>query len=141
MNKRVGLLVTGLPLILGGCERVVHWPIVCSPGESIGFKPEAGDWRQWNWRPRDPIVLGRTGDAPKFAYRVEKGDVGWSDATCAGEPDGLHVVCESGERRMRLNIVTLRFIVGSESGYRAETNNATFDRADIALGECRSHDE
>jgi hypothetical protein len=142
MRSRAGLwLLTALAFMIGGCERVVHWPIVCAPGDSIGFRPESGDWRQWNWQPRDAFALGRVGETPNLSYRIEKGDVGWSDAVCVAEPDGLHVVCDSSERRMRLNIVTLRFIVGSETGYRAETNNSTFDRADIALGVCHSHDE
>ena len=136
------LALLGLALAVCACQqREAQWPLTCAPGEAIGFRPDSGDhstWRQWNWQAGDAFVLTRAGAAPNFAYRIEAPGVGWLDAACAAEADGKHIVCDSGERRMRLNAETLRFAVASETGYRDESNNPTFDRADIALGVCRS---
>ena len=135
------LVLLGFAFALSACQpREVQWPLACAPGESIGFRPDSGDhstWRQWNWAAGQTFVLARAGAAPNFAYRIEASGVGWLDATCAAEADGKHVVCDSAERRMRLSLETLRFAVASEAGYRNESNNPTFDRADIALGVCR----
>ena len=131
----------GFAFALSACQpREAQWPLTCTPGESIGFRPDSGDhstWRQWNWAAGQTFVLARSGAAPNFAYRIQTTDVGWADAACAAEADGKHVVCDSGERRMRLSVETLRFAVASETGYRDESNNPTFDRADIALGVCK----
>jgi hypothetical protein len=135
------LAFLGFAFALSACQQQeARWPLTCAPGESIGFRPDSGDhstWRQWNWAAGRTFVLARAGEAPNFAYRIETTDVGWSDAACAAEADGKHVVCDSGERRMRLSVDTLHFAVASEAGYRDESNNPTFDRADIALGVCR----
>jgi hypothetical protein len=135
------LALLGLAFALSACQQgEAQWPLTCAPGESIGFRPDSGDhstWRQWNWAAGPTFVLARAGAAPNFAYRIEATGVGWLDAACAAEADGKHVVCDSAKRRMRLNVETLRFAVASEAGYRDESNNPTFDRADIALGVCR----
>jgi hypothetical protein len=135
------LALLGFALAISACQQgQAQWPLTCAPGESIGFRPDSGDhstWRQWNWKAGPAFVLARAGEAPNFAYRIEAADVGWSGAACAAEADGKHIVCDSLERRMRLSVETLRFVVASEAGYRDESNNPTFDRADVALGACR----
>jgi hypothetical protein len=141
--RRLGpLALLGFALAASGCkQKEPQWPLACAPGEAIGFRPDSGDhstWEQWNWKAGDVFVLTRAGAAPNFAYGVQAPGVGWLDAVCAAEADGKHLVCDSAERRMRLSMETLRFAVASEAGYRDESNNPTFDRADIALGVCKS---
>ena len=127
-------------LAASACERDATWPLLCTPGDAIGFKPQSGDpetWTRWDWREGQSFTLTRKGAAPNSAYAIEKADASWSDATCALNSDHKHLVCESEDRRLRLNVETLRFVVASETGYREE-RNASFDRADVALGKCVS---
>ena len=136
------LALLGFALGVSACQpREAQWPLTCAPGELIGFRPDFGrsqhvaavelesgrSVRPDARRRGGEFRLSHRGPRRRLVGRGLRRRSGWQA-----------FVCDSGERRMRLNVETLRFAVASETGYRDESNNPTFDRADIALGVCRS---
>jgi hypothetical protein len=124
-------LVAWLP----ACNAETRWPVVCKPDEATGFKPEAGEWREWSWRLDDRFVINREGAEGNWRYTVMDDARSTFKSACTLEPNSSDVVCD-GEHYLRVNAKTLRFLVAFESGYRDETTGSS-DRAFIAIGHCK----
>lgn len=132
-------LSAGLVVCLCACRAETSWPVVCTPGGAVGFKPDSGQpgaWRQWDWKLDTRFVIRRGGAEGAWHYTLVDQAMPGDVNSCIVEAGSQDIVCD-GARYLRLNTSTLRFVVAFEDGYLRETNSQ-WDRAYIALGRCES---